>query len=279
MNEVSPNHFEKKHTVAKDKPILGQHETKIQHRLKSQRLSLEAISPAIKNRMWKLFETFYSDVNEGTFYRDLGAKDGAIILFDEEKNVKGFSTYVFYQHAINNQVVDVLFSGDTIIHPDHWGQNVLHLEFFKLVVQRKLANPWRKVYWFLISKGFKTYLLMANNFPQSWPRYNMQTPDNIAMLINSMANRLYPANWCQKTGLLEFAESEGSLKKSIAPIGDKERANPNIAYFETRNPKHAQGTELCCLAEISWEFIGIQIVKQANKSSKFYLSRLAKLMR
>ena len=245
-------------------------------RLRSQIIPLEAITSDVAMEMWLLFETFYDDVCKNTFYRDLNAKDGAILMFDETNQVRGFSTYVFYQHKDNKQVVDVLFSGDTIVHPDFWGQNVLHLQFFKLVAQRKFSKPSRKVYWFLISKGFKTYLLMAKNFPQSWPRHQVETPKVIHDLIEHFATRLYPKNWCSQSGLLEFSKSEGRLRQTVAPIGKEELKDPDIAYFLARNPKHASGNELCCLAEISWHFIGLQVFKQTAKSLSFYFKRLCK---
>ena len=52
----------------------------------------------------------------------------------------------------------------------YWGQKALQRVFTRYVVGVKLRHPLQRVYWFLITKGYKTYLLLSRYFPEYWPR-------------------------------------------------------------------------------------------------------------
>jgi len=44
------------------------------------------------------------------------------------------------------------------------------MAFAKHLLLAKIRTPGRRVYWFLISKGYKTYLLLARTFLGFLPR-------------------------------------------------------------------------------------------------------------
>ena len=70
----------------------------------------------------------------------------------------------------------------------------------------RLKNPFTPVWWFLISKGYKTYLLLANNFINYYPRYELPTPPLYKDLIGQSALKLYPENYDQHSG--DFSRTE-----------------------------------------------------------------------
>ena len=70
-----------------------------------------------------------------------------------------------------------------MIDKDCWGEKQLQRAFTKFLVRCRLRHPWRRIYWFLISKGFKTYLLMRNNFA-SWPNHREATPDEVRAVLD-----------------------------------------------------------------------------------------------
>lgn len=45
-----------------------------------------------------------------------------------------------------------------------WGRRSLGVAFLIYMFKKKLARPSVPLHCFLISRGYKTYLLMANNF-------------------------------------------------------------------------------------------------------------------
>jgi hypothetical protein len=43
---------------------------------------------------------------------------------------------------------------------------------FKLIIKLRVKYPFNEFYWLLISKGYKTYLLLANNYYVYYPNVN-----------------------------------------------------------------------------------------------------------
>ena len=108
--------------------------------------------------MYNLFSTYYENTEKEKFLKDLINKDKVILLRDKkEKNIRGFSTVKFIEKNIDGKSVFGLFSGDTVIDANYWGQTALTMEFFKVQMYFKAKHPFSEFYWFLISKGFKTY--------------------------------------------------------------------------------------------------------------------------
>src|SRR5205823_11279599 len=98
----------------------------------------------------------------------------------------------------------VVFSGDTVIDRNYWGQKQLQLAFARLVVTLKLRAPWRPLYWFLVSKGYRTYLLLANSFPRAIPRFDYDDGALRAMLDLVAAQRFGMQN-DPATSLVRYA--------------------------------------------------------------------------
>ena len=57
-----------------------------------------------------------------------------------------------------------------ILERRFWGYGGLQMAFAKHLLLAKIRTPGRRVYWFLISKGYKTYLLLARTFLGFLPR-------------------------------------------------------------------------------------------------------------
>lgn len=202
--------------------------------------------------MFKLFEIFYENVSFERFQHDLKAKTRVIIMLDKHKRIQGFSTLFDFDFLHHNRNYRILFSGDTIIAPDYWGTSALTMEFLKNMILLKIKYPTRPVWWFLISKGYKTYLLLANNFINYYPRFDKKTPDEHQSLLHALSERFYPGKYNSGTGVIEFSALEHErLRDSIAPITD-ELLNkyPKIKFFQSKNPDWIKGCELACIGEV-----------------------------
>ena len=138
-------------------------------KLIAKTIKVQSLRESQIDEMFKLFEIFYENVSFLRFKSDLFAKTKVIILLDTEKRIQGFSTFYDFDFPHHQKNYRVLFSGDTIIAPTYWGTSALTMEFLKNMILLKLKYPTRPVWWFLISKGYKTYLLLANNFIQYYP--------------------------------------------------------------------------------------------------------------
>jgi len=145
-----------------------------------------------------------------------------------------------------------LYSGDTIISPEHWGTSVLTMAFLKQMLLLKIKYFNRPVWWFLISKGYKTYLLLANNFINYYPRFDKETPNTYEALLQGLSERIYPGKFNKQTGVIEFLDGEHEkLKSTIAPItSELELKYPKIAFFKKQNSNWERGDELACIGKV-----------------------------
>ena len=106
-------------------------------------------------------------------------------------------------------------------------------------------------YWFLISKGYKTYLLMTNNFPIHFPCFERGTPDKIQKLMDSFYLTRYPENYDPRTGLICVPQGKVSLKIEVADIDQcMQDRQPRIKFFVEKNPNWRDGIELACIARV-----------------------------
>lgn len=217
--------------------------------LKAMTFRMAEITPQQTLQMWYLFREYYADVHLEMFLKDLSMKTHVILLM-RNTEVLGFTTVQFYNSKVNGRTVRVMYSGDTIKSRDVWGEKNLNKAFAKLLAKDYLMNLTKEYYWFLISKGYKTYLLLTNNFPNSWPMHNRPFEGFQRKLIDHLAFEKFGKDYNPETGLLVFTEPKGRLKEDAAPVMTEDLNNQHIRYFLQRNPEYLQGQELCCLARI-----------------------------
>jgi hypothetical protein len=222
-------------------------------RLKARVLRADALSATLIDEMWRLFAGSYDHVTREQFERDLAEKDSVIVGFDAgDQSLQGFSTLAIYEHCHESKRVGVLFSGDTMLSPAYWGQSAMHVAFARTAVQWCLRHPFTPLYWFLTSMGYRTYLVMARNFPQRyWPRYDAVTPPWIEGLIAALATRRYGAAWDAESRVIRFARAQGSLAAHVAPITPEVRTIPEVDFLVRCNPDYRDGVELACVAQVT----------------------------
>jgi hypothetical protein len=226
-------------------------------------------------RMFELMQLCYDNIDRARFFADLDAKRDVIALIDDHRpeglrhQLMGFSTVRIARERLRGRDVDILFSGDTVIHPDCWGAKALQSGFLAYTVKHKLRRPWRPLYWLLLSKGYKTYLLLANNFPTAFPRRDT-APDRIApahdlvQLRDRLASSWWPNEFDAASGIVRFARDR--VKNGVAPIDPETLAHPDVAFFVENNPRWADGDELVCFAEIDFA-LGVRwFAKQARRT-------------
>jgi hypothetical protein len=114
----------------------------------------------------------------------------------------------------------------------------------------KLRNPRVPVYWFLITKGYKTYLLLARNFPEHWPRRDRATPTWQKHVIDTFAATRFGSAYDPSRGILVFEEALGRLRPSVAPIDEDALRDPDVRFFAQKNPGATRGDELCCIGRV-----------------------------
>jgi hypothetical protein len=217
-------------------------------------VSAKSIGESERQTMYGLMQQYYECMAWDRFNKDLDDKDDVILLMDKETGtIKGFSTLKNVEIKIGKSKAFGVFSGDTVVDRAFWGQRVLGKAFLRYLFLQKARRPFTPFYWILISKGYKTYLLLANNFSEHYPRYEQETPRDAQSLMDRFATSLFGDAYNCDTGLIHFTESLGQLREGIAdvPTGTSFQ-NPRIAYFAKQNPTWADGSELMCIARMTW---------------------------
>ncbi len=245
-----------------------------------KQVAVTKVSDELLVRMYRIFAKYYEDVHYSQFCADLKDKDHVFLGYDRNTgDLQGFSTIKVYEALIGRKKVNVLFSGDTIVEKAYWGQTALHKALFKYVVTLKLKFPFRSLYWFLISKGYKTYLALARNVPDHWPNYQQPTPEFEARLLDRLASDKYPDSWRPELGVLKFKSCMGRLREGVACVDNRVMALPEVQFFQSRNPDHMAGDELCCLGKINGRLVWFFSQKLARKSlGRFFGQRRAKVV-
>lgn len=237
-------------------------------RLVADTVPVAALTPGDVGRMFAIFERYYERASHGRFERDLGEKDRAILLRQGAGGpIRGFSTLRELCLEVDGRTVRGVYTGDTIIERGFWGQSALTRAFYLHLVRSKLRRPRQPYYWFLISKGFKTYLLLTNNFHVHYPRWERPTPPREQRIIDAFASALFGDGYDPVTGLIDLGEEHDRLRGGVAPI-DPElmRSHPRIRFFAERNPSWERGTELACLAEMTWHVFAFYPLRTLAKA-------------
>ena len=198
-------------------------------------------------------QRYYDAISEHQFLSDLSKKDDVILLRGGRGDtIRGFSTMMKVRAELDGRPIRAVFSGDTVIEKDYWGSRALGIAFLRYMLIEKLKSPFAPLYWLLITKGYKTYLMMANNFAEHYPRFECATPPRVKQILDAFYSTLYPACYDPETGRIERAGEATHLRPGIAAISEAlMESNPRIAFFQRANPSWQSGTELACIARMT----------------------------
>lgn len=227
---------------------------------------ISRVSPAEVLKMYSIFRCYYENAELDTFLNDMSRKTGVFMLQRRaDDQIVGFSTVAKMDMEVDGKWIKGVFSGDTIIEKEYWGSRALPLAFSLYLARTVLRHPITPVFWLLISKGYKTYLLMANNFFRFYPhpkdRYEEYQP-----LVSQYCERLFPGYYDAASGVLDFGDSYQCLKDNVAPITDGVRkASPATVFFERCNPEWQRGTELPCIGRAGFSDLFRYFFRYVNK--------------
>lgn len=200
--------------------------------------------------MYALFTDYYADTTVAQFRADLDEKTHIILLY-AGVTLCGFSTLTVLdsvQHpGADKPDYRALFSGDTIIHHDQWGEQGLALAFCNLAGQFKAQQPNRPLYWFLISKGYRTYRYLHLFSKEYWPSYRKENMPELQGVLEVLARQKFGAYFDAAKSIIQFPHSRGHLRPDWAQVRPHLHDRPEISFFLKRNPNFAKGAELACI--------------------------------
>lgn len=232
------------------------------------------LTPKIRDEMFALMTRHYENVRRDIFERDLAEKDTVILLADADSDhVCGFSTQLLLDADVAGRPIRALFSGDTIVDREHWGSPALAIGFGTVVLSVMERFPGDELYWYLMSKGFRTYRIMAAYFKEFFPRFDATTPPEIRDVIDSVAAVRYSERFDQAAGIVRASANSDRLRAGLGEVTDERLNDAHIEFFASRNPGHAAGDELCCVTQLCEENFSA-VARRLINSDRFARQRL-----
>jgi len=219
--------------------------------MKSHLVAIAELSTVDREAMYGLLSTHFAGVKRAVFDADLNTKNWVILLKDERSQMlKGFSTILMYETGFAGEELTVVYSGDTIMDPSAWSSSALSRAWIASVNQLRRKYPRGKLYWLLISSGYRTYRFLPTFWQEFYPRYDVLTSPTMARLMQFLAQRQFGDFYDATTGIVRFPYPQ-QLKGQLQGIPEERCKDPHIDFFAAKNPHHDQGDELVCLAEIT----------------------------
>lgn len=198
--------------------------------------------------MASLYQEYFDGSSEVIFRQDLADKDEVILLY-HQKQLVGFTALKVFDFDWQGKLNRIVYSGDTIVAFNHWGQQRLAFAWIAHVGQIRRRNPTLPLYWFLLVKGHRTFKYLAVFAKSFFPHWDYQR-DDLKDLADQLALIRFGYNYDPASGLVRFPESRGHLKPEIADASPRELNKIATQFFFQKNPHYHLGHELVCLCEL-----------------------------
>jgi hypothetical protein len=182
----------------------------------------------------------------------------------------GFSTQRLLPVSMSARRVIVVFSGDTVVDREHWGTTALPIAWGRLAFSVIEQYPEAELYWYLISKGYRTYRFLPLFFREFYPRHNVNTPTSVRDVIDAVAQAKFPERYDAAGGVIRATPTSDRLRPDLGEVTEARLRDPDIDFFHRLNPGHAHGDELCCLAPLTRENFSLPARRLIN-SQRFIL--------
>jgi hypothetical protein len=223
------------------------------HKLTARVRAIDDVTSRECAAMYALMAEHYAHVTPERFSADLAEKQWVLQVLDADGNIRGFSTQKVFSVTIDNRRAYALFSGDTIVHRDDWGQTALTQQWGRFALELMVRYADAPLDWFLISKGYKTYRFLPVFFREFYPRYDRPTPAAAQAMLNALARMKFGAAFDALRGVIAADRDGCRLRPGVADVTPGRLQDPHVRFFQERNPRHAHGDELCCLAPLTPE--------------------------
>jgi len=211
--------------------------------LESAVLQVKKLTSEQIEAMYAIMQVYYGNTSFETFTVELGKKKDVVLLLDESGEIRGFTTFAIFPYDMQTQL---LYSGDTIVEKEYWGKHNLSQAWINNAM--KYAEKFDgKSYWFLLSKGYKTYKYLNTFFNEYYPRVDTETPESVQLIMDTFAVQQYGEKY--RNGVWEAGND--FLREEYDHTDEAAKRDKNTAFFLEKNPGYINGNELICLCEIS----------------------------
>ena len=209
------------------------------------------LTAAERAAMVRLLDAHFEGVTRDVFERDLAGKDWALLI-EEDGRLRGFSTLHLYETRHAGEAFTVVYSGDTIVERDAWGSSALARCWIGSVRTLRRLHPSGRLYWLLLSSGFRTYRFLPVFWREFHPRFDAALPADVRARRDFLARQRFGERYRAESGIVRLDPPQ-VLRPDLRALPLARRDDPHVAHFLERNPGWRQGDELVCLTEIAFE--------------------------
>jgi hypothetical protein len=215
-------------------------------RLSGRTLPRASLTVRERTQMFTLLSTFFTGVDPETFANDLDEKSHVILLEGNNGALHGFSTLLVYRTCVPGIDATIVYSGDTIVDREFWGSPALPVSW--LAATRALtAGADSRVYWLLLTSGFRTYRFLPVFFREFFPR---DSSGAVTELVGELATERFGERYDPMHGIVRFDRPQVLVPELLdVPAGRTQ--DEHVAFFLGRNPGYTRGDELVCLSDLS----------------------------
>ena len=240
--------------------------------LQAQIISRDQLNHEDRQAMFELMDRHYEHVMPHVFAEDLEQKQWVLRLVEPDTGrLAGFSTQQLIPINAGGRERLVLFSGDTIIDSSAWGRPELFNASTALVSRLLAAHPNADMYWYLISKGHRTYRFLPVLFRDFFPRRDVPIPPLVQAILDTLGQSRYPGLYEPETGIIRADENAYWLREDLVTIGKGRAHDRHVSFFLDQNPGYLHGDELCCLAPLRMDnFTAVtrRLIQQEQEGSR-----------
>jgi len=208
-----------------------------------------SLSPGELQEIWSLTER-YIDTPRSHYESKLLALPEVGLWRVRGGELAGLVSLEVYTIQWHGRTRIIIFTSSVVADERFRGRNLVLNTGLRLLLREKLRRPWAPAYWFFDTFSYKSYLILARNLAEYWPRRDCAPPADTSAFIDTLAAQRYGADWNRQTGLVRRSGYK-QLHARTAPIEGGLRADPDVNFFEIANPGHREGDMLVCLAPLT----------------------------
>jgi hypothetical protein len=209
----------------------------------------DSLTPVELDEIWAVTDR-YVDTDRSIYEKKLRAVPEVGLWRTRSGTLVGLVSLDVYRVEWEGQTSVVHFTSSVVIEEQFRGRNLVLRTGMRAFVREKIKRPWQPAYWFFDTFSYKSYVLLPHNLTEFWPRRERATPSAVARFIDFLARRRYGDAWSSATGVVTRS-GDKRLRPNTAPIESPHLSDPDVAFFETSNPRHRDGDMLVCLVPLS----------------------------
>lgn len=214
-----------------------------------QILAPGAIAAPVWEEMWQLTCRFYQAERAYVEAKLRGHDRLALFRSDADGSLIGMAAIQVEPMEFGGRKLLVIFTSHAIMDERYRGQNLIQRAGVHTWLRSLLRHPLRRKLWTFDTFSYKSYLMLARNLVEFWPRHDRATPAWEAAFMQHYGQLKYGDAW---HGAVVERSPQKRLLPQTAAWTPELLQDPNLAFYARMNPGHAEGDMMLCLVPLSF---------------------------